>query len=171
MYKKRNRSTIAGTGPYSLVGTSAPAAWHWSPCKGSNLKRSRPYSQEQEPSALVLLFLITLQAKESNQWEQDPIPLCRDLQHMLSSYTRAFNTCSAKKQSIANHVTSVSATELKKVQTNKEINNYRNQRGEYCEEGGPFPSHKIPQEKELNWNAQKKILFICQSNWYITEGD
>ena len=44
-------------------------------------------------------------------------------------------------------------------------------KGGSCEEGGPFPSHKIPQEKELNWNAQKKFLFICQSNWYITEGD
>ena len=52
-------------------------------CRKGNSKRSRPYSHEQEPSALVLLFLITLQAKEDNQWEQDPIPLCRNLQHLL----------------------------------------------------------------------------------------
>ena len=90
---------------------------------------------------------------------------------MLSSYTCAFNTCSAKKQSIANHVTSVSSTELKKVQTHKEINNYRNKRGESCEEGGPFPSHKIPQEKELNWNAQNKSLFICQETDTLQKGD
>ena len=34
--------------------------------------------------------------------------------------------------------------------------------GGSCEEGGPFPSHKIPQEKELNENTQNRSLFIRQ---------
>ena len=41
--------------------------------------------------------------------------------------------------------------------------------GESCEEGGPFPSHKIPQRKELDWSAQNKILFICQKATYYKE--
>jgi len=53
----------------------------------------------------------------------------------------------------------------------KEINKLQEPKGESCEEGGPFPSHKIPRKKELNWNAQRKNLFICQSNCYITDGD
>jgi hypothetical protein len=36
--------------------------------------------------------------------------------------------------------------------------------GESCEEGGPSPSHKIPQKrKELRRNAQNDLLFICQN--------
>ena len=34
--------------------------------------------------------------------------------------------------------------------------------GESCDEGGPFPSHKIPQKNELERNAHNGILFICQ---------
>ena len=34
--------------------------------------------------------------------------------------------------------------------------------GKSFDEGGPFPSHKIPQKKELERNAQNIILFICQ---------
>jgi len=57
------------------------------------------------------------------------------------------------------------------MQTHKKVNNYKYKKGESCEEGGPFPSHKIPQEKGLNGNAQKKNLFICQNDWYITNED
>jgi len=34
--------------------------------------------------------------------------------------------------------------------------------GESCDQGGSFPSHKIPQKKELKRNAQNNILFIHQ---------
>ena len=34
--------------------------------------------------------------------------------------------------------------------------------GESCDEGGPCPSHKIPQERELERNVQNNILFIHQ---------
>ena len=80
--------------------------------------------------------------------EQDPIPLYRDLQHMLSSSTRAINTCSAKKQSNTNHVTSVSATELKKMQMHKEINNYRNKGVDLVRKAGPFLLTRFPRRKD-----------------------
>jgi len=34
--------------------------------------------------------------------------------------------------------------------------------GESCEEGGPCPSHKIPQNAKTRSNAQDISLFICQ---------
>ena len=68
---------------------------------------------------------------------------------MLStSSTRAFNTCSAKKQSIANHATSVSATELKIMQIHKEMNNYRNKKGvDLVRKAGPFLLTRFPRRK------------------------
>jgi hypothetical protein len=44
----------------------------------------------------------------------------------------------------------------------KNTNTLQKLMGESCEEGGPSPSHNIPQKcKELRRNAQNDLLFIC----------
>ena len=35
--------------------------------------------------------------------------------------------------------------------------------GESCEEGGPCPSHKIPQNANARLDAQNNFLIICQN--------
>jgi hypothetical protein len=42
----------------------------------------------------------------------------------------------------------------------KIINTLQKLMGESCEEGGPSPSHKIPQKKELRRNAQKYFIHL-----------
>ena len=50
---------------------------------------------------------------------------------------------------LQNCVTGVSANRIKvKCKHHKELKKLQEQKGESCEEGGPFPSHKIPQGKK-----------------------
>ena len=44
------------------------------------------------------------------------------------------------------------------MRNHKEVNRLQEQSGESCDEGGPFPSHKIPQRKEFKLKRSKETF-------------